>query len=68
MPETGEADVDEKVCTTSGDEENTDRWDCREVESALGRDKGRRRRARTEDGDDNDEDGGEWVGHFDRGR
>lgn len=29
LPKTGEADVDQDVCTASGNEENAERRDCR---------------------------------------
>ena len=31
LPEASEADVDEKIGAASGDEEDTDWWDCREA-------------------------------------
>lgn len=66
LPETGEADVDEKVGAASGNEENSERWDCGREWSqpgALSRfgmlkaDEVRRGRGLTEDGEDDDEDG-----------
>lgn len=74
LPETGEADVDEEVRTTAGDEEDTDRGDWRggwSQRGALFRLRNRRAqrlrrgrgRALTEDGDNDDEDGADWVGH-----
>lgn len=68
LPETGEADVDEKVGTASGDEEDTDRRNCGSqrwvlFDSESLTDGLRRRRGLTEDGDDHDEDGVEWVRH-----
>ena len=72
LPKTGEADVDKEVGAASGDKEDTDRRNYRGKWSqrwgtirlkVLRAEKVRRRRALTEDGDDNDEDGGNRVCH-----